>query len=357
MLSIIYPYRNRDLQRLIYSFESLAGQTSKDFKVFFVDYGSRPETAEKVKKLCTAYPFITYQYCFTQFQPWNKSRALNSVIKNLDFGFCFVADVDMVFHSKFVEKAIALQNPETTTYFQIGFTTNKDDISQISEERFSGFRKSTAEATGLSMFPVEILQKLRGFDEFFHFWGAEDTDMHNRLRNAGYKLQYYNENVLMLHQWHISYHLAEKKDVHTDLQIKGIVKLNHEHLKYNKQNHLTQVNSDNWGDTLQKIELQKLLEVPTSLELDNTKASIDHFLFIQLPLIQGIHKVKISRSNFEKSAKYKTKKMFNKKVPTYYSLKEINDKLLLHSVAFYRNKPYIYKISEGLDALEFTIKK
>jgi hypothetical protein len=142
----------------------LARQTSDDFEVFFVDYGSWPETAEKVKKLCAAYPFITYQYCFTQFQPWNKSRALNSVIKTLDSGFCFVADVDMIFHSQFVTQAIALQKPETTTYFQVGFTSKKDDISQISEEKFSDFRKSTMEATGLSIFPVEVLKELHGFD-------------------------------------------------------------------------------------------------------------------------------------------------------------------------------------------------
>jgi glycosyltransferase involved in cell wall biosynthesis len=142
----------------------LARQTSDDFEVFFVDYGSRPETATEVKELCAAYSFITYQYCFTQFQPWNKSRALNSVIKTLDSGFCFVADVDMIFHSQFVTQAIALQNPETTTYFQVGFTSEKDDISQISEEKFSDFRKSTGKATGLSMFPVEVLKELHGFD-------------------------------------------------------------------------------------------------------------------------------------------------------------------------------------------------
>lgn len=357
MLQIIYPYRDRDLQRLKNSFESLARQTSKDFKVFFIDYGGDLKTAEKVKDLCAAYSFISHQYCFTQFQPWNKSRALNSIIKNLESGFCFVADVDMIFHGQFVEKAIFLQKPGISTYFQVGFTSEKDRISEISENTFPKYRKSTAEATGLTMFPVKILQQLHGFDEFYHFWGAEDTDMHRRLENAGFRLEYFNREVLLLHQWHKSYRASETTKLSKNLQVAGIVQLNHQYLKLAIQQKRTTANKNSWGRILSEVDFLELEQQPITLELNNEIAKIQAFLFGELPGIKNqILKLRIKESAFSGSGKYRLKKLLGKKVPEYYSLKEINDMLLLHIISHYRDKPYTFRISEDLKAIKFAIK-
>ncbi|SHG44661.1 N-terminal domain of galactosyltransferase [Salegentibacter echinorum] len=357
MLNLIYPYRNRDLQRLKNSFESLARQTSKEFKVFFIDYGSDPKTAEKVKKLCAAYSFISYQYCFTQFQPWNKSRALNSVIKTLESGFCFVADVDIIFHSTFVEKAISLQETDKSLYFQVGFTSEKDKIRDISENRFHQYRKSTAEATGLTMFPVEVLKKLRGFDEFYHFWGAEDTDMHARIKNAGFQLEYFDKEVLLLHQWHKSYRASETQKLSRRLQVQGIVQINHQYLKLAIQQKKTIINQNSWGNILSKADFLQLEAQPVNLKLTNEKAKIQAFLYGELPGLENqILKLRIEKSTFEGSGKFRLKKIFGKKVPEYYSLKEINDLLLLQVISFYRDKPYIYKIGADFKSIEFAIK-
>ncbi|MGB8704125.1 MAG: glycosyltransferase, partial [Gillisia sp.] len=258
MLSIIYPYRNRDLDRLKRSLDSLQDQTESKFEVFFVDYGSTPAVAKEVWEICGAYSFVDYRYFPTQFQPWNKSRALNAVIKNLKAKFCFVADVDMIFHPEFIKEAISLQQNEKTVYFQVGFLSNKDDPDKITLEKFESYRKSTAEATGLSMFPVKILKELRGFDEFYHFWGAEDTDMHVRIKNAGYEVEYYDEQVLLLHQWHTSYRTAEKNVLTKELQLKGIVQLNHQHLKNAILNKTTSVNPNGWGSPMTSEELEQL---------------------------------------------------------------------------------------------------
>ena len=164
MFHIIYPYRDRDLKRVKKSLDSLTGQTSNDFHVVVADYGSRPEKAKAVQELVGAYDFAEYRYFHTRHQPWNKSRALNAVLKTFDEGWFFVADVDMIFHSKFIEKAIALQETDISVYFQVAFTSEGDKIADISEKTFQKYRKSTEEATGLSMFPVEVLKKLHGFD-------------------------------------------------------------------------------------------------------------------------------------------------------------------------------------------------
>ncbi len=51
MITILYPYRNRDLERIKRSLDSLVVQTDQRFKVLFVDYGSTPKQASLVKQL------------------------------------------------------------------------------------------------------------------------------------------------------------------------------------------------------------------------------------------------------------------------------------------------------------------
>ena len=49
--------------------------------------------------------------------------------------------------------------------------------------------------------------------------------------------------------------------------------------------------------------------------------------------------------------------LLGKKVPKFYSLKEINDALLIHLVSFFHQYPYTYKVSDDLKNIEFKIKK
>ena len=357
MLTIIYPYRNREVNRLKNSFESLKQQTHTDFKVYLVDYGSYPETAREVENLCKGYSFITYTFEHTRFQPWNKSKALNSVIRNLNTGFCFVADVDMIFHPEFVERAEGLQQKDVSIYFQVGFLKQKADMGGKGFKDFSKYRKSTFEATGLSMFPVNVLKEIRGFDEFYHFWGAEDTDLHVRIQSAGHKIEFYDKEVLMLHQWHPSYRSKESNTLTPHLQVNGIVRINHAHLKNAIKLKRTEVNSEEWGKILSEPEVLELEKEPVHLILNNQKSGIDEFLYGILPEAKNrILKIDIIEDIHQFSKKFRIKKLLGKNVPEYYSLKEINDKILLHLISFYRNKPYMYKVTGDLKRIEFAVK-
>ena len=357
MLSIIYPYRNRDHQRVKKSLYSLAKQTLKGFQVYFVDYGSSEAYSEKVKELCDNYDFVAYRYCNTRYQPWNKSWALNSVIKILTSDFCFVADVDMIFHPDFVKTAQQLQRPETTVYFQVGFLSPEERVEGKKYNEFTNYRKSTSEATGLSMFPVKILQELRGFDEFYHFWGAEDTDMHVRLKNAGYPVEFYEKETLMLHQWHSSYRSKESKKLTEELQINGIVQLNHQHLKYAIERKLSDVNTVKWGEVMSEKDEVELENAPVNFRIQTEKRQVDDLLYGQLPVLKNkIIKVVIEPDPFQNSKKFLAKKLLKKKVPVYYSLKEVNDLVLLHLISFYRDKAYIYKIENENKRIILGIK-
>lgn len=357
MISIIYPYRNRNISRVKKSLDSLSDQSSKEIEVFLVDYGSSESYASKIKEVCNSYDFVTYNYCNTRYQPWNKSRALNSVIKNLTSDFCFVADVDMIFHPDFIKKAQPLQRPETTVYFQVGFLSPEERVEGKNYNDFTNYRKSTAEATGLSMFPVKILQELRGFDEFYHFWGAEDTDIHVRISNAGYRVEYYDKEILMLHQWHPSYRSKESKKLTEDYQINGIVQLNHQHLKFAIENKIKYVNTGKWGEPMSEKDESELEGAPVNLRIQAEKRQVDDFLYGQLPVLKDkILKVVIEPDPFQNSRKFLAKKLLKKKVPVYYSLKEVNDLVLLHLISFYRDKAYIYKVENENKRIILGIK-
>jgi len=357
MITIIYTNRNRDLKRIKASLDTLKRQSVQNFEVVLVDYGSNAQIARQVKHLCGSYSFVCYKYHPTQFQPWNKSKALNSVIKNLDTEFCFVADVDMIFHPQFVEKAIKLQADNKTVYFQVGFLEPDKVMENKEFGDYKNYRKSTTKATGLSMFPIKVLKELRGFDEFYHFWGAEDTDVHVRLENAGYVVDFYDAEVLMLHQWHPSYRSSESRELGENLQINNIVQLNHQHFKHAVQYNTTKVNWENWGESITREDLDQLEKAPVNFVLDNQQPKIDHLVFVLLPTAKNeILKIIIKKDPFQNSLKFMAKKLLRKKVPEYYSLKEINDKILLHLISFYRNKAYTYRISNDFKRIEVAVK-
>lgn len=357
MLSILYPYRNRSTDRLKRSFESLRLQTDSSFEVHFIDYGSNSELANKMENLCGNYQFINYQFYPTQFQPWNKSRALNSVIKNLKTDFCFVADADIIFHPQFVEIAKKLMKSDCTTYFQVGYLNVSDSKKNNEFHEFKNYRLSNEEATGLSLFPVKVLKELNGFDEFYHFWGAEDTDMHIRIKNSGYEIEFYNAELLLLHQWHESYQRRESEKLSNEFQLGGILTLNHQHLVNAKSNRVTIVNVEAWGEILNEEEYNQLEEAELFMEVTNEKRQIEDVLFGQLPKFNNrIIKIRFVSDPFEKTFKYRAKRLLGKKVPEYYTLQQINDMILLHLISFYRNKPYSVKVNSVNREIEIAIK-
>ena len=126
MITLIYPYRNRSIDRIKRSLDSLKNQSNTEFNVKFIDYGSSQEYAPKVQTLVKSYAFTDYLYTYTEHQPWNKCRALNIVIKNLDTEYGFVADVDMFFAKEFIQKLHEVKHPERATYFQVGYLSEEE---------------------------------------------------------------------------------------------------------------------------------------------------------------------------------------------------------------------------------------
>jgi glycosyltransferase involved in cell wall biosynthesis len=356
MITIIYPYRNRETTRIRRSLDSLAQQKKQNFEVVFIDYGSKKEIASEIKKIVEEFSFCTYHYLFSEFQPWNKSKALNFVIKNLQSDYCLVADVDMIFHSDFTTVMKEHCSNDKVTYFQVGFLSEQESKKEKSFEKYKINFLSNRDATGISLFPVHKLKEIRGFDEVFHFWGAEDTDVHNRLKNAGCEVHFYDKETMVLHQWHFNYRRRETKKLNAELQLSGIVEFNNQHMKQNLKNRTTTVNKESWGNVISESDFDKLKDYPV-VQVSNKRENVDYFLFHELALAnECILAIQIKNDPVENSIKYKLKKYLGKKVPQFYTLKEVNDRILQHMISFYHTKAYIYKIEENLKSVVFKIK-
>ena len=356
-ITVLYAYRNRELDRIKRSLDSLKLQLLQNFEVVFIDYGSKRQMASEVKSLIGNYDFVTYEYLYTELQPWNKSKALNYAIKNLNSEYFFTADIDMIFHPEFTSILQKKCSPNKATYFQVGYLSEEESKKELFFEDYTIKFCSNEEATGMTLFPVNIIKKSRGYDEFFHFWGSEDTEIHNRLKKKGFEVEYYNDKIVLLHQWHKNYRNRETKELNTELQLTGIVEINSVHLLKKFEKKEQNNTSNEWGRVLSKEEFNELESVNTKV-LFNEKNLIDYFLYQELPLSnREIIAITFKESPIQNSFKYKIKTLLGKKVPKFYSLKEINDALLIHLVSFFHQYPYTYKVSDDLKNIEFKIKK
>jgi hypothetical protein len=358
MITILYPYRNRERSRVKQSLDSLTEQSCKDFKVLFIDYGSELTVAADVKELYSEYDFAEYVYSYNCNQPWSRAKAVNIGLKLISTTYVFIADIDIIFRNDFVEKLYQLKNPTTSIYFKVGFLEESESKKVKSFDDYKVAYNSKQGAQGLSLFPLAALIAINGFDEFLHFWGAEDEDVHARLVLSGLEVCFYDLEVLLLHQWHQSYRESEQKRVTEDLQLSNITRINMQHLLRNKENKRMVVNQISWGSCVSKSEFEQLEKQNVPLEILNTKESIDHFLFFELANFSGGILIANFRADaFQSTLKYRIKKIIGKTVPQYYSLKEINDKLLLHLISFYNSYNYSYKISVDLKTIHLKIKK
>lgn len=353
---IVFAYRNRETTRISKSLQSLATQTNANFRVVFVDYGSEVDFATSAKQVVSEYSFVEYHYLPYQKQPWNKSRALNFVIKYLSEDYFLVADVDMIFHPEMVARMHDLKHPEKITFFKVGYLSEAESIVNKDFESYTVNFISTSAAKGITLFSTDLVKKISGFDEFFHFWGAEDVDIHFRLVKSGYQSVWYQEELLLLHLWHPSYMVREKPTLTRELQVTNIIRINHEHLKFNLNQSPIRYHKD-WGKCYSMMDFMELEKVDSIVIIGTEKEIVDHFLYGFLPSYSNtILSIQFKNTNTSNPLRDFVKKILKKKVVKHYTLKEVNDKVLLHLISFYRNNLYTVEVTENLTAIEVKIK-
>jgi glycosyltransferase involved in cell wall biosynthesis len=355
--TIIYAYRNRDVELVRLSLLSLERQSLKNFEVQFIDYGSTDNYVNQVKAVIDDFSFVNYHYVAHQGLLWNKSKAINYGITNTNTDYIVIADVDVLFEPNFIKQLETLAKPTQFSLFKIGYLPKETTSENIEKTAFELLKpKHYGDTFGIGLFSKEALLKIKGLDTFFHFYGSEDEDLNNRLKVAGYELNRCKE-ALLLHQWHPRYPQKKDEKLTVTPRLINIQRINQRHFLWQKEEGIIMpYQNEYWNQCYSKSDYETLMQPNKMLTIYNIKAQITHFLNYELVTYKGeIIKVVFIEADYYKTLKYKFKKTLNIHFQPYVSMKEINDQLLEKIIFEYKDYNYAYKVSDDLKQIEFTI--
>lgn len=334
--------------------DSLQNQSNDRFELFFVDYGSEQTYYVRLEELMYSYPKANFINCPVSGQLWNKCRAINIVLKSCKTDFFFVGDIDMIYHPNFVQRLYELKKENTVKYFQVGFLDKNQSRKSGSFEEYKISFNSTIGATGMTLYPTQLLKQINGFDEFYHGWGSEDTDVHVRLKNLGITVEYYDKEILLLHQWHPKVYRSVHNKVafHSSLE-----KINSRYLLQTDKLKKTKANLNfEWGIIPNPYDYHSLENPNVFISLTNEKAAIDALLRgILNNLKNSIAEIEIKKTANENKIKNLIKRFVGKKYNEYYDFQIINNLLLEVIISFYRNAPYQYSMDQNKIRLKIKL--
>lgn len=199
--SIIIAFRNRDVERVRNSLNSLKNQTLKSFELIFIDSGSDDLISGEIRKVVEEYEFAQYLYTVTKGKFWNKSNALNIGIKKSKGEQIIIYDIDLIVETDFLNKLTHYDLSKQFLSFDCYYLPK-----HISYQQFGEYKSRIPYSfVGLLVVESEHLKSINGYDEFYQVWGAEDDDVLKRLILIGLNRMHISvDEVEVIHQWHLT---------------------------------------------------------------------------------------------------------------------------------------------------------
>ena len=357
-VTILYANRNRDIDRIKTSFDSLRNQTENNFKVIFVDYGSELTLVNGLKQLCKSYEFVTPFFLSVSQLLWNKSKALNYGVLQTQTPYIFIADVDLVFHPDATRLFKNRPLEKEFFNFKLGYLNQSESKKLLVNYNFEDLMPNKfGKVNGMILAQTQAFVEVNGLDEFFHFYGSEDEDLFSRMENAGYKKQT-NEMSFFYHNWHQSFAGSENEIITLNPRVKDIMRINQRHFLRNREKGIIKpILQDYIGKVISKEQCDLLRNPTVTIRIYNILAHVEHFLGEELPSYQGeIIRVEFIEDPYFQTLKHKAKKLLGKQSQPYTSMKKVNDMVLKEIVFTYRNHNYSFKISEDLKTITFCIQ-
>lgn len=356
-VSILYSFRDRSLEIVKTSLDSLKEQSWKEFEVVFLDYGSHNTSPEALKDLVESYDFCTYVGVRgAQGMLWSRSKALNLAIKKARYDLIFIVDIDLYFAPEALE--VSLDSFEEGKYLggDWVFLSKKE-----SEEFLEGVRKPNwgsakiSDDNGMLLIEKSALEKIEGYDEFFHLYGGEDTDLKNRLFLAGYQNEKIKTPFLFFHIWHPHVIIKRTSQLLGFPYIHNVKRINEKHVFYNSDNKLVKGNSINqWGKFPEELGDQVDY---ISFVFENIHSRLIHFFYHSLPqLSEGYYEIEIVEKKRVKGIKSRIKEIVKKSSEIEMGMQEVNEMISALLLFNYRNHSYWYRIDPEKRSITLRIK-
>ena len=357
IISIIYAFRDRDEKRVELSLQSLERQTNQNFEVVFVDYGSRDQFALPVKNVIEKLSFAKYYYIAHEGLLWNKSKALNFGLRVAKGEYVFIADVDIIFHSNSTNLFESLIGSNTAILFSLSYLSHEESNKTNKGVFFEDLVVShTGNVNGMVLAPKKAIENVHGLDEFFHFYGSEDVDLFERLKQSGLEIINCKE-LYFKHLWHPIYNLYNDSKMSNEPRLYNIKRINQQHFFNNKNRKITiPSGQEEWGKVISKEGIHLLKEPDEILELSNVDALVKHFFEEEINNYKDVVlKVIIEEDDYYDSFNYRLKLLLKRQTQPYMSMKAVNDLVLSKIVYVYRDFNYCYQIDDDFKRITFVI--
>lgn len=208
-ISVIIALRDRSGNRLANCLRSLRWQSvdREQIEIVLSDFGSDAQHAASIAVMAAEYEAVVERTETNAL--WNRSRALNLGIQAATGHLALCTDADMIFAPDFVEEVLRVHAeagdamvvcrchdlPASSAETRWQLTDFETLKSKASERQTSGTGACQAVRR-------QFFSDVRGYDEAFKYWGAEDDDMLHRAERYGLQVRWLPETTSMLHQWH-----------------------------------------------------------------------------------------------------------------------------------------------------------
>lgn len=208
-VSIIYCFRDREIERVQRSFKSIYNQLEEKDEIIFIDYGSHQDLSKTLSNYFSEYKKIKYIYFNARGLLWNRGHALNIGVKHSKNNSLITADIDLIYSSNFLEKIKKeFLDKDLLNYNCYYLPKRFSDYTKIQNKPQKVAKKLKASpetALGLMIVKKELFNKVNGYDEYYKVWGAEDNDLIFRFKKLGVESSWFVDNsVFVFHQWHES---------------------------------------------------------------------------------------------------------------------------------------------------------
>lgn len=251
-ITVLIGVRNRGDHRLANALRSLRAQTypTDSIRITVLDYGSEPKGAARTEATCREH---NAEYLrIEDASVWSRSRCLNVGIRRATTKFLMTSDVDIVLSPTYLADAVheltvsplsvvcspMLDLPEESVEVFLQAAEAGDPLPiQMWKERSSP-RLGWDFHPSIAVSYTAFFQLVRGYDEYFEVWGAEDDDLMRRFGYLGLRPRTLSTDSFYLHQWHPKY-----EDI-PDGEHAVAIQRNRAHLK---RNHSILRNGPNWG--------------------------------------------------------------------------------------------------------------
>jgi predicted glycosyltransferase involved in capsule biosynthesis len=241
-VTIIIPIKNRPISMLDNTLNSLRIQNfqQKLIKIILVDYNSDKKFISKYKQICNKY---NTQYIRINNKPiLNLSHAKNIALKKIKTKYVFFTDTDIIHDKNYISQSIKeLKKKPLQIIISVCLDLNKNikDYSDYNELRKKSKCRTINNypSPGIQFSFTYFYKKIRGWDEKYTGWGAQDCDMLKRFELLGLKITSRGEKHPYYHQWHP---INKNKGKHFK-----IFKRNHIYLAINNS---IKRNKNGWGN-------------------------------------------------------------------------------------------------------------